>query len=99
MSTDETDGETYTHRPGSIDNEQSDEDPFTEPEPSGFGAQGWVLVAAVVICFLVIPGVIYLFPAAPTQLGWTFFATFLVLPLIPAVLLGVIAVWSMTAAT
>lgn len=67
--------------------------------PSGFGRQGWVLVVAVIICFLIIPGIIYLRPTAPAELGWTFFMTFLVLPFIPAVGLGLIAVWSMTAAT
>ena len=64
----------------------------------GFGKQGWLLVAGVVGCFLVIPGVIYLRPAVPAAAGLPFFATFLVLPLIPAVILGALAVWSMRAA-
>jgi len=93
----------YVHRPeggdaaleGAVDNE-----PYTgKAEGDGFGAQGWLLVAGVVVCFLVIPGSIYLYPTAPAQLGWTFFATFLALPLVPAVLLGLLAVWSMQAAS
>jgi len=98
---DATEADGYVHQPDEITDNETDTstEPYTgKADGEGFGAQGWILVAAVVVCFLVIPGFIYLFPAAPAQLGWTFFATFLVLPLIPAVLLGVIAVWSMRAA-
>ena len=80
-------------------NELPRNEPYTgKPSAEGFGRSGWILVAGVVLCFLVIPGFIYLNPTAPAQIGWTFFATFLVLPLIPAVLLGLLAVWSMQAA-
>ncbi|WP_253738942.1 hypothetical protein [Halohasta salina] len=89
----------YVHRPEG-DGSSVDDGPYTgEAEGEGFGTQGWLLVAGVVVCFLVIPGVIYLFPTAPARLGWTFFATFLALPLVPAVLLGLLAVWSMQAAS
>ena len=64
----------------------------------GFDRHGWVLVAGVVACFLVVPGLIYLRPAIPAAAGLPFFATFLILPLVPAVLLGLLAVWSMRAA-
>ncbi|WP_224449134.1 hypothetical protein [Haloprofundus salilacus] len=86
----ETDG-GYVHRP--------DGEPNAEPEPSGFGVRGWALVAAVVLSFLVVPGVIYLVPSAPGELGLSFFAAMLALPLAPALILGLTAVWSMTAAT
>jgi hypothetical protein len=92
----------YVHRPEGVDEAgaTSRAEPYTgEPEGEGFGKQGWLLVAGVVVCFLVIPGAIYLYPTAPAQLGWTFFATFLALPLVPAVLLGLLAVWSMQAAS
>ena len=99
----ESEGDSgYIHRPDGVDSVDSpvDEEPYTgKADGEGFGEQGWLLVAGVVVCFLVIPGVIYLFPAAPAQLGWTFFATFLALPLVPAVLLGLLAVWSMQAAS
>jgi hypothetical protein len=65
------------------------------PEPTGFGDRGWVLVATVVLAFLVIPGIIYLRPALPGEAGLSFIVAMLVLPLIPAVLLGLTAVWSM----
>ena len=67
-------------------------------DAEGFDRHGWVLVAGVVTCFLVIPGVIYLRPAIPAAAGLPFFATFLILPLVPAVVLGLVAVWSMRAA-
>ncbi|WP_394347881.1 hypothetical protein [Haloprofundus sp. MHR1] len=81
----------YVHRPNG--------EPGAEPEPSGFGDRGWALVAAVVLSFLVVPGIIYLVPSAPGELGLSFFATMLALPLVPALILGLTAVWSMTAAT
>jgi hypothetical protein len=67
------------------------------PEPTGFGDRGWVLVATVVLAFLVIPGVIYVRPALPGQAGLPFVVAMLILPLVPAVLLGLTAVWSMSA--
>ena len=73
-----------------------DSDPTTV-EPDGFGRKGWVLVAAMVVSLLVIPGVIYAYPYAAGSFGLTFFATYLLLPLVPAVLLGVLAVWSLSA--
>ena len=84
-------------RPDTAATEQTE--PYTgKATGEGFGSKGWIMVAAVVLCFLVIPGVIYLRPTAPAQLGLPFFTTFLVLPLSPAVGLGLLAVWSMRAA-
>jgi hypothetical protein len=90
----------YVHRPNEAGGvEPSDSEAYTgEPEGEGFGRQGWLLVAGVIVCFLVIPGIIYLYPTAPAGFGLSFFATFLALPLVPAVLLGLLAVWSMQAA-
>jgi hypothetical protein len=70
-----------------------------EPTADGFGREGWALTAALFTCVLVIPGIIYVYPYAAGAFGLTFFATYLALPLVPAVLLGLVAVWSMTAAT
>ena len=70
-----------------------------EPTADGFGRRGWALTAVLFTCVLVIPGVIYLYPYAAGWFGLPFFATYLALPLVPAVLLGLVAVWSMTAAT
>ncbi|MGQ3328182.1 MULTISPECIES: hypothetical protein [Halorubrum] len=71
----------------------------SEPEADGFGRKGWVLTAVLFTCVLVIPGIIYVYPYAAGALGFSFFATYLALPLVPALLLGAVAVWSMTAAT
>jgi hypothetical protein len=79
--------------------DDSDRVHHPEPEPTGFGRRGWLLVAAVALSVLVVPGAVYLFPAAPAAAGVPFIAAMLVLPMVPAVLLGVVAVWSMTAAT
>lgn len=93
----ETDTESdggYVHRP------EADEAADDGAEPAGsFGGQGWVLVVIVVLSFLVVPGLIYVFPSIPASFGIPYIAAFLALPMIPAVLLGLTAVWSMTAAT
>ncbi|WP_434521735.1 hypothetical protein [Halorubrum sp. AS12] len=70
-----------------------------EPTADGFGRRGWALTAVLFTCVLVIPGIIYVYPYAAGAFGLTFFATYLALPLVPALLLGLVAVWSMTAAT
>lgn len=55
----------------------------------------WLLVAVVVFSVLVVPGIVYLRPAVPGRAGLPFFTSMLVLPLIPALLLGVTAVWAL----
>jgi hypothetical protein len=69
-----------------------------DPSPdddTDLGWVGWVLVVAVVLAVLVIPGVIYLWPAGGSVLGAHYRTAMLVLPMAPAVLLGIVAVWSM----
>ena len=101
MSSDTDSDERYVHTPngdssgGDASTTRSDS---TTVEPDGFGRRGWVLVGALVLSVLVIPGVIYAYPYAAGSFGLTFFATYLLLPLVPAVLLGVLAVWSLSAA-
>ncbi|SDM46489.1 hypothetical protein SAMN04487949_1754 [Halogranum gelatinilyticum] len=93
----DTDAESdggYVHRPG------EDETVGDDGESAGsFGGQGWILVAIVVLSFLVVPGLIYVFPSIPASFGIPYLAAFLALPMIPALLLGLTAVWTMTAAT
>ena len=64
-------------------------------EDDDLGRAGWVLVAVVVVAFLVIPGAIYLRPTIPGEIGLRFLAAMLVLPFLPALLLGATAVWSL----
>jgi hypothetical protein len=81
---DEDPDDAYVHDPGGA-----------EPVPPAereFGRQGWLLVAAIVVAFLVIPGVIYLNVVG--VLAFPFRVAFLALPMLPAVALAVIAVWA-----
>jgi uncharacterized membrane protein len=59
--------------------------------------RGWVLVAAIVTAFLVLPAMVVALPAARAgieSLGLTLRDAYLVVPLVPALGLGVVAVWS-----
>lgn len=105
MSADDDGG--YVHRPGQGrdadsdgdegDVDRADETGVRSPEPDDdLGGFGWALVAVVAAAFLVIPGVIYLFPAGP-QSGLPFLVAMLALPFAPALLLGVVAVWTAVA--
>lgn len=67
----------------------------TEDGNDGFGRTGWLLVGVVFVAFLLVPGVIYLYPVLLGTFGLSFFATYLVLPLLPAVGLGLVGVWLM----
>jgi hypothetical protein len=53
-------------------------------------------VAIVVVSTLVVPGLVYLLPRALGTAGVPYLVALLVLPMVPAVLLGLAAVWSMT---
>ncbi len=62
-----------------------------------FGWRGWVLVAVIVVAFLAVPAAILFLPRAQTvvaSLGLTLRDAYLVLPLVPAFLLGTVAVWA-----
>ncbi|EMA04930.1 hypothetical protein [Haloferax denitrificans] len=87
--------DTYVHRPDgpAVGGDGS------EPEATGFGSRGWVLVGVVALCFLVVPGAVYLVPSLPAMAGLPYLAAMLALPMLPALALGLVAVWSMTAAT
>lgn len=80
----------YVHRP-------SGEPPRQAETSDEFGWEGWALVGMVVVGFLVIPVAILVLPAAQgvvRSLGLTLRAAYLALPLVPAFLLGAVAVWS-----
>jgi hypothetical protein len=61
-----------------------------------FDWRGWTLVSAVVVAFLVIPSLILLYPHVGSRLGLTFWDAYLALPMVPAVVLGLLAVWATT---
>ncbi|WP_336328179.1 hypothetical protein [Halovenus sp. HT40] len=59
--------------------------------------RGWFLVGAVLVCFLVIPVLILFIPQAQSllgSLGLTVRQAYLAMPMIPAILLGITAVWA-----
>jgi hypothetical protein len=96
----------YVHRPGEWDGDEREDSgergggggaartASDDTTADGLGRTGWLLVGIVVLTFLVIPGVIYAFPAAPGEAGIPFLVAMLALPFLPAVILGGVAVWS-----
>jgi hypothetical protein len=108
VSSEDRDG-GYVHEPGAVEARESDAtaDATTgdrvgetggdggDPAPTAGGSvdyRGWALVAAVVVAFLVVPGLILVGPPAlPYE------AALLALPVVPAALLGAVAVWAAVA--
>ena len=90
----DTDGRQ--RRPGSAAAHDRDADPATRRAPAEgtLDWRGWVLVAAIAVCFLLVPGVILAFPYVGHRLGLSFYHTYLALPMIPAVVLAILAVWA-----
>lgn len=89
--TGEEDDETsaYVHRPSG--------EPAAPDTDRTFDWRGWVLVATIAVSFLVVPGAILLLPTAQQfveSLGLSLRDAYLTLPLVPAFLLGAVAVWS-----
>lgn len=81
----ETSGSRQTGRPESV-----------EPAEE-MNWRGWLLVGAVLVCFLVIPVLILFIPQAQSllgSLGLTRRQAYLAMPMIPAILLGITAVWA-----
>jgi hypothetical protein len=91
----------YVHRPDGTSeapgSEAADAAEADADADEGLGWKGWVLVAAVFVSVLVLPGVVYLLPSVAADAGVPFIVAMLVLPMVPAVILGLTAVWSMTA--
>jgi len=76
-------------------------EPDGPPSPADgreeFGARGWLLVLALLVALVVVPAVILFLPAARpviAALGLTVRDAYLVLPLVPALVLGGLAVWA-----
>ena len=65
--------------------------PDEDASGEAFGWTGWLLVGAIIIAFLVIPAIIYVRPP-----GLPFLVSYLVLPLAPAFILALLAVWITT---
>lgn len=73
---------------------------YAPPDREAFDWRGWLLVGIVFVCFLGVPGaVLYLPQAEPVieSLGLTLRDAYLALPMVPALVLGAVAVWSAVA--
>ena len=88
----------YVHEPGSVDDDASADAasddpgaPARPPEDREFGWRGWVVVATVFFAFVVVPAVVIVNP-----LVVPYRASLLALPMLPAILLGLVAVWATT---
>lgn len=89
-----TDTDGYVHRPGGPDAVTTDTARPDDATQEDLGQFGWVLVGTVFLAVLGVPGLIYLYPIFLSEFGLSFIGTYLILPLIPAVALGLLAVWS-----
>lgn len=61
-----------------------------------FDRRGWVLVGAIIASFLVVPGIIYVYPYVASGFGRSFILVYIFLPLFSAIALGLLAVWATT---
>ncbi|UPM43394.1 hypothetical protein [Halocatena salina] len=104
--TGENDG--YVHDPESF-RDQTDHDepdrttkayldgPKGDRSDQAFGRRGWFLLGMLAVAFVVAPATILYLPYAEpviTALGLSFRDAYLVLPLVPALALGSVAVWT-----
>ncbi|WP_254522258.1 hypothetical protein [Natrinema caseinilyticum] len=101
-----SDDSGYVHDPAAFDGDadgdgrvatSGDRDPRSgsrHPDAADrrFDWRGWLLVAVIVFAFLVAPAAIFLVP--PGGEGYRF--ALLILPLAPAVVLAITAVWATT---
>ena len=59
-------------------------------ESREFGWRGWVLVGAIIVGLLIIP----VFVTFAPPIGFSYRVSYLVLPIFPAVILAIMAVWA-----
>ena len=86
----DADGDEGSDQPA--DGERSLEPTHPDAVDREFDWRGWLLVGVIVFAFVIAPVAIYLVP--PGADGYRF--ALLVLPLAPAILLAVTAVWATT---
>jgi len=96
--------EGYVHEPSVEDDAERERRGTTDTGSSRaadreFGWRGWVLVGFLVVALVLVPGALYFLPRAQgvaTSLGLSLRDAYLVLPLVPALVLGGLAVWATT---
>jgi hypothetical protein len=89
----------YVHDPEDFNDQSRSEydEVAARADEREFDWRGWVLVGVIVVAFLVVPSIILALPYAGgtlAALGLTWRDTFLVLPLAPALALGIAAIWA-----
>ena len=70
---------------------------YHPPPQERFDWRGWTLVAVVVVSFLVVPAAILYLPHVQglvAAVGLSWYQAYIVLPMIPAILLGATAIWA-----
>ena len=92
----------YVHDPSAFDDDEPAADRHGE-KPRGedreFGLRGWILVGWVFVALVVVPAYLFFFPRAGETValfGLGFRDTYLFVPLLPALVLGALAVWATT---
>lgn len=97
-------GERYVHDPSEFDaagERQAPDAHGSKPrgEEREFGLRGWILVGWLVVALILVPAYLFFFPRAgeTVQLfGLGYRDTYLFVPLLPALVLGALAVWATT---
>lgn len=96
--------DVYVHTPGAIDESEDETADANTGETVGgrevvhpdtadreFDWRGWILVGVLFVAFVGAPLLVYFRPPA---LPW--YVTLIIVPLLPAFLLGAVAVWATT---
>ncbi|WP_435194888.1 hypothetical protein [Natronomonas sp. EA1] len=86
------DDEGYVHTPDT-------DEPTADPADREFDWRGWVLVGWIIVALVIVPSYLFYFPHAGETVslfGLGYRDTYLFVPLIPAIVLGALAVWATT---
>lgn len=93
-------GEGVGDSPGSEGGPTDPAEAAEEASADGLGWQGWVLVGGLIVAMVLVPWAIVFLPEIQSALGSVGLGlrdAYLVLPMIPAVGLGALAVWAAVA--
>ncbi|MFC7046825.1 hypothetical protein ACFQH6_16725 [Halobacteriaceae archaeon GCM10025711] len=84
------DADSYVHDPDAFDEEGDRREAPADASEEEFGRRGWVLVGVVLVSFVVVPLLIIFRPPNVVP----FYVAYLGLAMLPAILLGAVAVWA-----
>lgn len=95
--TESTGGDVPTVTGADVSGETAEITKHKPPEQERFDWRGWLLVAVVFVSFLVFPAIVLYLPeihGALSLAGLSLTQAYVVFPMIPAILLGGVAVWA-----